>query len=244
MNLKSVIKTTNLVLETAKNRLVFSVSASKLVASVAKQRLVLVNGTKRLTATLLANALNATAVLGKFFEFKEIKDSIDLTETTAFDIDKPLADNFSALEQISLGIDKPLTDSYAVTDSTSLTPVKGPQDTVSGVTDADPIFDITKGIIEIPMLTEEVSFDIDYTITDAFGVTDDLNGAALGDESNLIVFKVLSNNSQASEAIALTPGKGLADSANTSDAGLLRAQDYTIGMTYFAEDYVGQSQSF
>jgi hypothetical protein len=86
--------------------------------------------------------------------------------------------------------------------------------------------------------------DLSKVFSDSLNATDDVNGAALGDESNLRVFKVIANNGLASESHVLSTTKGLSDSASMTDAGLIRAQNYVDNPLYFAEDYVGQSQSF
>lgn len=244
MSLKRVIGAVNLLAKKATTNLVFGNNTKALVASIAKQSLILTNNTKKLTSTILANAINAKAVLGKFFEFKELDDTASASESIDFDIDKVINITGRAGEQHSLNITRPLTDSIPrPTDLASLNPIKQPSDT-SIATDSDPIFDVTKGIIELPVATEAISFDISYVLTDTVNATDDVNGAAIGDESNLRAFKVFTHNSSVAESHVLLPTKGLLNTASTADAGSIRAQDYVDNPLYFAEDYVGQSQSF
>lgn len=246
MSLKRLVASTSLLAEKAKSTNLVATNATKrLISSIAKQSLVLTNNTQRLTSSLAKNALTVKALLGKFFEFKELDDApVATDDDIVFDIDKKFSDTPIANEQIALSVDKPFTDSYAVSEVCSLNPIKQPSDTVGGVSDSTPIFDITKGIFDVPHLTDVISFDISYTLTDSVRATDDVNGAAVGDESQLQVFKVYSDSSSASDSHALTTTKGLTDTGSIADSGLFRAQNYTSDMSYFAGDYVGQSQSF
>ncbi len=101
-------------------------------------------------------------------------------------------------------------------------------------------------------------------ITHGVGATDDVNGVLPGDDKTIAFFKSLdqsahaaeefvrrvtyfrdfSNSYSASDTDTLLVGKIAQDAAQTSDAGSLRMQSYTEDMTYFAEDYVGITQTF
>ncbi len=52
-----------------------------------------------------------------------------------------------------------------------------------------------------------------------------------------------SDNALAGDAAIVAPGKGLQNTASTSDAGSLRSQGY-CDLSYFADDYVGATRTF
>jgi len=74
--------------------------------------------------------------------------------------------------------------------------------------------------------------------------TDDVNGAAVGDDQTLQVFKNFTNLGLLTDEIVFSVDKPLSDSGDISDSGLVFAQNYVDNPQYFASDYVGQSQSF
>ena len=220
-----------------------SSSASRLASAVIPQRLVSSITASTLSAVSTASTIAAQYVKGIFFQFKELDDTASTTDTTSFDIDKVLADSQSVSDLAALSITKPTSDTASMTDSNTLAVTKGPQDTATA-TDGDPIFDVTKGPRDIAIASELFTIDLSKVFSDSVNATDDVNGAAAGDESNLRVFKVITDNGSVAESHVLSANKGLSDSASTADAGSIRAQDYVDNPLYFAEDYVGQSQSF
>jgi hypothetical protein len=217
--------------------------ASRLASAVVSQKLVSSITASTLSAATSASTLAAQYVKGIFFKFKEFTDSASTTDTTSFDIDKTIADTQAVTDLTALNVTRPVTDTASMTDSNTLAVTKGPQDTAT-VTDGDPIFDVTKGPRDIAIASELFTVDLSKVLSDSVNATDDVNGAAAGDESKLRVFKVVTDNGSVAESHVLSPTKGLSDSASTSESGLVFAQDYVDNPQYFASDYVGQSQSF
>jgi len=217
--------------------------ASRLASAVVSQKLVSSITASTLSAATSASTLAAQYVKGIFFKFKEFTDSASTTDTTSFDIDKTIADTQAVTDLAALNVTRPVTDTASMTDSNTLAVTKGPQDTAT-VTDGDPIFDVTKGPRDIAIASELFTVDLSKVLSDSVNATDDVNGAAAGDESKLRVFKVVTDNGSVAESHVLSPTKGLSDSASTSESGLVFAQDYVDNPQYFASDYVGQSQSF
>ena len=218
-------------------------SASRLASAVVSQKLVSSITASTLSAATSASTLAAQYVKGIFFKFKEITDTASTTDTTSFDINKTIADTQAVTDLAALNVTRPATDAASMTDSNTLAVTKGPQDTAT-VTDGDPIFDVTKGPRDIAIASELFTVDLSKVLSDSVNATDDVNGAAAGDESKLRVFKVVTDNGSVAESHVLSPTKGLSDLASTADAGSIRAQNYVDNPLYFAEDYVGQSQSF
>lgn len=218
-------------------------SASRLASTVISQRLLSSITASTLSATTTASALTAQYVKGIFFKFKEFTDTASTTDTTSFDIDKNIADTQAVADLAALNVTRPVTDTASMTDSSTLAVIKGPQDTATA-TDGDPVFAVGKGISDISVVSELFTVDLTKVLSDSVDATDDVNGAAAGDESKLRVFKVITENGSVAESHVLSPTKGLSDSASTSESGLVFAQDYVDNPQYFASDYVGQSQSF
>jgi len=218
-------------------------SASRLASTVISQRLLSSITASTLSATTTASTLAAQYVKGIFFRFKGFADSASTTDTTSFSIDKNIADTQAVTDLAALNVTRPVTDTASMTDSSTLAVTKGPQDTATA-TDGDPVFAVAKGISDISVVSELFTVDLTKVLSDSVGATDDVNGAAAGDESKLRVFKVITENGSVAESHVLSPTKGLSDSASTADAGSIRAQNYVDNPLYFAEDYVGQSQSF
>jgi len=218
-------------------------SASRLASAVVSQKLVSSITASTLSATATTSTLAAQYVKGIFFRVKGFTDTASITDTTSFAIDKNITDTQAVTDLAALSVTRPVTDTASMTDAHSLTPTKGPQDTAT-VTDGDPIFAVTKGPRDIAIASELFTVDLTKVLSDSVNATDDVNGAAVGDESKLRVFKVVTDNGSVAESHVLSPTKGLSDAASTADAGSIRAQDYVDNPLYFAEDYVGQSQSF
>lgn len=66
------------------------------------------------------------------------------------------------------------------------------------------------------------------------------------DSAAISLSRGLANSAAASDNFTyeIFIGVPLADSSSASDSGSLRSQGYTEDMTYFAEDYVGESRTF
>ena len=225
-------------------RLKLSSSASRLTTAITSQSILASVTASTLSAVSSASTLAAQYVKGIFFIFVERSDTASATDDDiVFDIDKNITDTQAVTDLAALNVTRPVTDTASMTDAHSLTPTKGLQDTATS-TDGDPAFAVSKGISDIGIVSELFTVDLSKVFSDAVNATDDVNGAAAGDESNLRIFKVITDNGSVAESHVLSPTKGLSDSASTSESGLVFAQDYVDNPQYFASDYVGQSQSF
>jgi hypothetical protein len=104
--------------------------------------------------------------------------------------------------------------------------------------------DITKLLQELPRAQETVAKTFARSINDGMFVTDDVNGAAAGDDQVTQYFKVLTEPAHINDVAAKNLSRALIDICNTTSAGSLSIQDYTVDMTYFLEDYVGTGRSW
>jgi hypothetical protein len=179
------------------------------------------------------------------------------------------ANNFSASDTPSKQPRKDRAETLSLADQTTVVPNKRPNDTVN-ITDGGegPYFAedyvtgaplsqtytlvggfnwvLTKILQDLPVVTDQLVKALpSKSILDGVNATDDVNGAATGDDQIVQYFKVTSNLASASDGtLARAVSKILSDIGAATDAGSLRMQNYTVDGTYFAEDYVGTSAAF
>lgn len=130
-----------------------------------------------------------------------------------------------------------------------------------GVTDdlngAMPLDDQTiaffKSLEYVPVATEATAFLLQRGLADGSSASEDsvlliapayFETPAVAATHTLTNLKILGHTSTTSDTDVLLTGKVLADSAGADSAGSLRSQGYTVDLTYFAEDYVGESRTF
>ena len=105
---------------------------------------------------------------------------------------------------------------------------------------------MTKLLQDASAVSDQVAKTLPSKVfTETVNATDDVNGAAAGDDQIFQYFKVTTNLAAVSDGvIARAVSKTLSDGGAATDDGSLRMQNYTVDMTYFAEDYVGTSSVF
>lgn len=104
--------------------------------------------------------------------------------------------------------------------------------------------DITKLLQELPRTQEIVAKTLARSISDGMFATDDVNGAATGDDQVTQYFKVITEPTHITDTPAKNLTRALIDICNTTSDGSLSIQNYTVDMTYFLEDYVGIGRSW
>ena len=175
---------------------------------------------------------------------KLLFDATGVTECISIEtgFNRNIADAFSAGESIQLQTLKAFADSSAFTDSADMSLAKGLADN-SGVADSATL-DPGKTISDSSLATEDQTMDFHKLITEAAGVTDDLDGEASADDDQEMTYtKVTSDLAAVVDSITHSMISGLSDTIGASDSGSLRGQNY-CSFDYFAEDYVGYTQSF
>ena len=96
---------------------------------------------------------------------------------------------------------------------------------------------------EIATFTESQAYAIEKSLSDGIFVTDDSNGAAVGDDQVATFFKSIGNLGQVSDNQVSAFNKVQSDSAAVTDSGTIVNQDY-CDISYFLEDYVGIARNF
>jgi hypothetical protein len=183
---------------------------------------------KGISNVAFVNDATATAAL------KLLQDTQVMQDLVAKDLSRPIVDVFDVADDETVSALKGLSDSIEMQDSlvTLLLFLRDFADDVS-VADSD------TRVYSLPK-TEQVAVAdndfIDWTKILAHSVTS-------ADVSVFLAEKPFSEALSAAEAKALSFTTARVESVTVPDVGLLSVQDY-CDLSYFAEDYVGFSQSF
>jgi hypothetical protein len=184
--------------------------------------------------------LKATAITGKFVEYIYVDDTITETDATTLAITKQLTDITELAEQISLGTTKALSDSAAMSDLFTLASTFN-----RDFADIASFSDVFSQSLDKPLAdsmsdADAATLAVAKLIADSLAMADSVVGINFTDnEDDAVAIDDLGIDDDP----AWNLGKNLADTASTTDAGLLIMQDY-CDITYFLEDYVGQSRTF
>lgn len=172
--------------------------------------------------------------------FQYIPDSYAVLDQTFIETVKGFADGVVLADAATLNAGKYLVDSVSMADAITvvLVFIRNFADS-AGVTDAK-AFSFVKSLVDSATTTDQLHFAITKLLTDGVGMIDSFD---LNDGATYTFTKALSNVSFATDALVLTPQKGVTDTVTMSSAGSLFSQGY-CDVTYFAEDYVGDTRTF
>lgn len=184
--------------------------------------------------------LAVSAYLDTTGQFKYLTDLFSVTDTTSFSTSKIAdVDTFTTVDDTTRSTSKTLADTATMGDSilTVLVFIRDFTDTASP-TDAKTLL-ISPAYSDTFTTSETVARSLSKTLTDSFALND-LSDAAgptwsFSDFTNNVV--------STSDSTTVANTKGLSDSLSSSDSGTLISQGY-CDITYFAEDYVGESRTF
>ena len=184
--------------------------------------------------------LAVSAYLDTTGQFKYTTDVFSVTDTTSLNTSKIAdADSFGLTDDKALNTSKALADTATMGDTviTVLIFIRDFTDTASP-TDAKTLL-ISPAYSDTFTTSETVARSLSKTLTDSFALND-LSDAAgptwsFSDFTNNVV--------STSDSTTVANTKGLSDSLSSSDSGTLISQGY-CDITYFAEDYVGESRTF
>jgi hypothetical protein len=188
---------------------------------------------------------------------RSFADSIAVPDARTMAFAKALADSFTFSESVTRVFSKTLSSGVAMNDSFdagdgavySFTKgvsnvvfaqdavAKGPHKGLSdsqGLTDTQ-AFVFAKALASAAVIADALATDVDKALVDAFAPTDAL--------AFLIAKLVDPDSVSIADATALSSQKAISDMIEPVDAGSLVSQNY-CDITYFAEDYVGESRTF
>jgi hypothetical protein len=145
----------------------------------------------------------------------EMEDGFDATDGVVHSFTKGISNVVFAQEALTKVFTKDLSDTPAVTDAIALT--------------------FAKALASAAVIADALATDVDKGLTDSFTPNDALA---------LLISKLVDPDSVSiADATALSPQKAISDMIEPVDAGSLISQGY-CDITYFAEDYVGESRTF
>jgi hypothetical protein len=167
--------------------------------------------------------------------FKFTADSVTVIENTAFAISKIAdADSIYITDSTVADFGKSVPDSVVISDSISTVVVfvRDFTETISLADTATKL--ISPAYVEIVSTTDTNTLSIDSNQTDSLSVSD-LTAIAYS--------TAYSDTISASDAATVLTTKTFSETMSTSDSGSVISQNY-CDITYFAEDYVGESRTF
>jgi hypothetical protein len=207
---------------------------------------------------VLANSISTAEVLS-FDTTKALADFVSLPDHTVMDFEKLRQDSFTTQDLLRRDVDKVLADSSTTLDKTTaetqklLGDIADMQDAISilltvlrSVDDTISVGDDSTWVFALAPRQDGVSLSDVYFIAyqkhlaDGFAMND---GSEAVDGSVYSFSKGISNVAFVGDVRSLIFALSRVESVSAADAGLVSAQDY-CDPTYFAEDYVGVSQSF
>jgi hypothetical protein len=200
------------------------------------------------------------AVDGSTYSFSKgisnVTFTSDATTTTAL---KLLQDTQTLQDLVAKTPSKALADVFDLTDDETVAALKGLSDSVTmqdtiatlllfirDFSDSVSVPDLRATLFTPATKTEQIfvadTDNIDYqkNIADGFAMND---GSEAVDGSTYSFHKGISNVAFVGDVRSLIFAASRVESVAVADAGLLSVQDY-CDLSYFAEDYVGLSQSF
>jgi hypothetical protein len=182
-----------------------------------------------------ANDATATAAL------KALQDTQPVQELISKTLSRPLSDLFDFTDDETVAALKGLSDSVTMEDTlvTLLLFIRDFDDTVS-------VGDLRATVFTPAVKVEQISVaDVDTFVyqKNLADSVDEEDGADILSALQHSTTKGFGNQIFAGEAKSLIFATSRVESVAVADAGLLSVQDY-CDLSYFAEDYVGLSQSF
>lgn len=121
--------------------------------------------------------------------------------------------------------------------------IVGAPDTQDYTFDSQIFFSVSKPLSNQIIVASAPVVNFNKVFFDNVDVNDEVDGSVSGADVELEFFKATDNTPRFSDQQAIFVGSALSNSASASDVGFLRSQSYTVDMSYFAEDYVGESRT-
>ena len=172
---------------------------------------------------------------------------------------KALADAATPLDVIAKSLSRPLADVFNMADDETVAALKGLSDSVTmqdtlatlllflrEFSDSAPVVDLRATVFTPATKVEQITIADNDTISYQKNLADSVDeedGTDVVDGLQHSIAKSFGNQIFVAEAKSLIFATSRVESVSMPDTGLVAAQNY-CDPTYFAEDYVGVSQSF
>lgn len=210
------------------------------------------------TGKSLSDSVSFTEVFVATLVFlRDFSDTISVPDTVALSFSKALADSFATSDVVARSFSKFLASGFAMNDSFDAN--DGSTYAFSkGVTNVVFVPDtqtkaVNKALTDTASAADALAVVFSKALADVISTSDTLSvlfektladAVAAQDAAAKSFDKVASPDSvSAADATSLSPTKGISDMIEPVDAGSLVSQNY-CDITYFAEDYVGESRTF
>jgi len=183
-------------------------------------------------------------------------DTIEPVEALSYTFARPLANTFTTFDSKSFTLSRPLSSSFSNTDFVTTALTKNNFESIPVLDASARIMlkhlsdnfghtDVTTRSVSKALAHSAVTSDfsskvIGRVINDGFAMND---SADLADGITYQTVKYVNNLAFVSDARALSFSLGKTDTISLVSAGLLTSQSY-CDLSYFAEDYVGESRTF
>lgn len=227
-------------------RLRTSISSIRLRLGVLSKHLTTATLGIRLRTVALSKRL-AVAV-GDFIQFLVFTDTASTTDALSRATSKSLSDSATASESISVVPNKQPLDFVATFDDQLYFDedyVVGAPGTQTYTLGTQVVFEVSKPISDPVSTADAKAISFQRSFSESTNVTDDVNGALSEDDQLIEFFKSLENQAALVDADrSYIMSKILAEIPAAASSGTLYSQDYTVDMSYFLEDYVGESRAF
>jgi hypothetical protein len=211
---------------------------------------------------LAVRAKKLVVALGNFILAKFNFEIISVFDLPEKQVNKDFLDSADAQDVAAIVPNKGIFNNVGLSDGEKYFA----EDYVSGDYTADTqiTWVLYKNPLEILVTQDQVTFQHTKFLTENVKATDFLGGEVDKTDKTIDYFDVIGNTSLIAdqferqvnyvrsfseltsivESAAISLSRGVTDSSSASDSGSLRSQGYTEDMTYFAEDYVGESRTF
>ena len=210
---------------------------------------------KRLATAALGVRLRTVALskrlavaVGDFIKFLVFTDTASTTDALSRATTKSLTDSATATEIIGIIPNKRPTDLVGLFDDESYFDadyVIGAPGTQTYTLSVQVIRAVSKPISDAVSAIDAKAFSLQRSFFENLNVTDDVNGILADDDQTIELIKPVTNQVTALDTnYVAAMAKILADVPLATSSGSLYSQGYTVDMSYFDEDYVGESRAF
>jgi len=200
----------------------------------------------RLRTVALSKRL--VVVVGNFIKALFFTDTASTADALSRATSKPLSDSATASESIGIVPNKGLFDAVATSDDQlyfDADYVVGAPGAQTYTLGTQVVFQVSKPVPDAVSTADAKSISFQRSFSESTNVTDDVNGALSEDDQLIQFFKSLENQAALLDADrSYVMSKILAEIPAAASSGTLYSQGYTVDMSYFLEDYVGESRAF
>lgn len=206
----------------------------------------------------LTDSASVTDVVTTLLIFiRNFADTIGVSEFVAIDSAKLLAHSVSLSDEDTLDFSKVINDGVAMNDGADVADglLMAYTKAVMNIVFASEakVIAFSKALATSQSVDDSLAFELGKPLAHAFGLNDiatlvvsllKADSVTPSDAYSYAFDKsILGDTASLTDFVSKNPGKGLSSTSTVDDSGSLLSQGY-CDITYFAEDYVGESRTF